>query len=768
MNWLTKERNWVRKTIITIWVLYLLVVVIFPLYIYSVRTNWKGLYGELPSLKQLENPDPNLSSELISADGLLLGKYFRENRSNATFDELSPYLVNALIATEDIRFEKHSGIDLKSLVRVASGVTKKVLTLGRSDLSGGGSTLTQQLAKNLFNTRDHQGKIKRSTPIIGILVVKTKEWVLSVILEQSYTKKELLSMYLNTVPFGSNSHGIKVATKTFFNKTPAELNPEEAALLAGIVQAPTRLSPIFNPDNAFERRNVVLNQMRKYNFLSQQAYDTLVIKPLDMSNYKVDNQNQGLATYFRSVIKWDLMAWANENGYDLWEDGLKIYTTIDSRMQEYAEHAVRQHMDTLHSQFIQHLEGKMPWIDNKGNVLEDYLPNTIKRLARYRSLMKKYDGDTVKVYQDLQEKKEMQVFSWDGEIDTMFSTIDSLIYYKHFLQTGFVAMDPSNGSIKAWVGGIDHRYFKYDHVRQGKRQPGSTFKPFVYTTAIDNGYTPCDEFRDAQITFEVDGDPPTWTPNNSNNKYTGDLMTLRQAMARSVNTITANVIMRVGPSLVVDYAHRLGIKSPLAPYPALSLGVSDVSLYEMVSAYCTFANEGVWTQPFYIARIEDKFGNILQEFVPQTREAISEETAYVMLHMLKGATEERGGTGQGIPPELRLDNEIGAKTGTTDNASDGWFIGVTHNLVAGAWVGGDDRSIHFRNWYLGQGARTAMPIWIDFMRSVYQDESINYKKGLFPKPVKPISIPIDCNGNSSEKSDSTYIEQIKLDPSGIG
>ncbi len=763
-----KEKNWLKKSIRVLWVLVIAFVVLFPLYIYSVSINWMGLYGELPSLKQLENPDPRLASELYSADGFLLGKYYRENRSNATFDELSPYLVHALIATEDIRFDKHSGIDLRGLGRVAFGVARKAATFGKADLSGGGSTLTQQLAKNLFNTRQHEGKIKRSTPLLGIFVVKTKEWLLSVILERNYTKKEILSMYLNTVEFGSNASGIKSATNTFFNKTPMQLEPHEAALLAGMLQAPTRLSPVYNPDNAFQRRNVVLSQMEKYGFLSEKLCDSLQTLPIDMSQYNVENQNMGLAPYFRKVIARDLMAWANENGYDLWEDGLKIYTTIDSRMQKYAEDALTNHMQYLDSVFRDHLDGDMPWIDNRGNVLKNYLPNTIKRLESYKALMEKYEGDTIKVYRDLNEKRKMRVFSWDGEIDTTFSTIDSLIYYKHFLHAGFVAMDPRDGSIKSWVGGINHEYFKFDHVRQGKRQPGSTFKPFVYTTAIDNEYSPCFELRDAQISLPTGGDPPTWTPENANGNYTGEMMTLRQAMARSVNTITANVISKVTPGLVVDYAHRMGIESPLDAVLSLALGVSDVSLYELVNAYCTFVNQGVRTEPYYISRIEDKYGNVIEEFTPQTKEAISEETAYVMLHMLKGALEESGGTGRSIPAHLKENNDIGAKTGTTDNASDGWFMGITHDLVAGAWVGGDDRSIHFKNWYMGQGARTAMPIWIKFMENVYEDEDIPYKKGRFKKPVKPITIPMDCIENQQQEEDSTYVPDVVLDPSAIG
>lgn len=741
-----------KGVIVSLWVIALLFIVSIPLLFYSVKNDVGGLFGGLPSLESLERPDPDLSSELISADGVSLGKYYRKNRTPVTYEELSPELVNTLLVTEDIRFKKHSGIDLRGLARAVFGK----LTF---QFKGGGSTLTMQLAENLYNTSTaNQGSLY-SNPAVGQIITKLKEWIIAVQLEESYTKEEILAMYLNTVEFGSNSYGIKVAAKTFFNKLPSQLNYLESAVLVGVINAPTRYSPIMNPEMAMGKRTEVLYNVHKYGLIDRVAFDSLKVKPFGLT-YNVDNHNEGLATYFRSVIRNYLLSWSKENGYDLYEDGLKVYTTIDSRMQQYAEEAMQEHMDTLQQVFFGHLNGAKPWIDEEGKEIPGFLETAMTRTEAYKSLSGEFKDNKDSIEYYLRKKRKMTVFSWDGEKDTVMSSYDSLEYYKHFLQAGFMAMEPGTGYIKAWVGGINHKYFKYDHVQQGKRQPGSTLKPVVYTAAIDNGYSPCFRVVDAAVTFPRPGqDPPTWTPDNSNGKFSGEVMTIRQAMAKSVNSITAFMMKELTPAVIVDYARRLGIKSDLDAVPALSLGAGgDVSVYEMVAAYSTFVNKGVYTEPFFISRIEDQNGNVIQQFVPQTREAINEETAYIMLHMLKGTTEESGGTATGLNRELRAGNEIGAKTGTTQNASDGWFIGITRDLAAGAWVGGDDRSIHFRYWAMGQGARTAMPIWERFMLKVYADPKLPYQKASFNKPVKPLSIELDCSKYTDRLSPNDSIQ----------
>ena len=758
-----------KKIIKTIWIISTLSIIIFVFGFYSIKIDLFGLFGGMPSLQDLEKPQSELSSELYSNDTILLGKYFRYNRSPIKYHELSNELITTLLVTEDIRFYNHSGIDFKGIVRATYGVFKNIITLGSSGLEGGGSTITQQLAKNLFKIRnERKGKLS-NVPFIGLIISKIKEWIVAVKLEEFYTKNEILSMYLNTAEYGSNSYGIKVASKTYFNKLPSQINYNEASIIVGLLNKPTKYNPFYNPENAINKKTEILYNLYKYSKISKMNFDSLSVLGLNLT-YKVENQNAGQATYFRTVVKNYLINWAKNNSYDLFSDGLKIYTTIDSKMQYHAENAVAEQMERLQNVFNKHWDGKNPWIDEKGYEIKDFLKNSIKRTKRYKDLLKNNNGDTTRVFDILNEKKAMKVFSWDQEIDTIFSVIDSLKYYKNFLQAGFISIEPKTGHIKAWVGGINHKYFKYDHVKQGKRQPGSTIKPIVYAAAIDNGYSPCYPVVDAPVVFELPGqDPPYWRPDNHNGKWTGETMTLRKAMAKSVNSITAFITKKISPKTVVDYAKKLGIKSKLEPVPAVCLGAGgDVSLFDLVGSYSTFINKGIWTEPFFISRIEDKYGNLIQKFVPTKNEALSEETAFLMLHMLKGSKEEEGGTARGLNPELTINNDVGAKTGTTQNASDGWFIGVTHNLVSGAWVGGDDRSIHFKNWVYGQGARTAMPIWQQYMLSVYNDSTININKGKFDKPSKKISIEIDCSVyNNDLKDDSLNIFIDKIDASDI-
>ncbi len=735
-----KENKLVARLIKATWIAFVSFILVVILVIVSVRINLFNLFGDLPSYQSMENPEAenDLASLLISADGVQLGKYYRYNRNQVTFDELSPELVNTLLSTEDIRFYEHSGIDLKGLVRAMVGK----LTFS---FRGGGSTITMQLSENLFRTETaHEGLLYK-VDFLRPFIVKIKEWIISIQLEKSFTKEEIMAMYFNTIFFGHNAYGINTAAETFFNKPPDSLNYQESALLIGMLNAPTRYSPILHPDNALKKRTEILYNLYKYDFISKEMFDSLKTLPLGI-DYKAQDHITGLAPYFRSVITPQLMYWAKKNGYDLWESGLRIYTTIDSRLQRYAEEAVTKHMSFLQELFDEHWKGQNPWRDEKGREIKDFLKKAIKKTDHYKKLVAKYGKDSDSVDIVLNTPYKMKVFSWKGEIDTLMSPMDSLKYFKRFLQAGFMAMDPRTGQIKAWVGGINFKYFKYDHVKQGRRQPGSTFKPFVYLAAIDQGYSPCYMVEDAPVTFSVPGQtPPTYTPQNYNRKFTGEKMTLRQGMARSKNAITAFVMKELtNPATVVRYARELGVESPLDPVPSLCLGTSDVSVYELVGAYSSFVNKGVYTKPYFITRIEDKYGNIIQEFPQRTKEVLSEETAYLMLYMLMGSTTEQGGTALGLSPEVRIDNEIGAKTGTTQNGSDGWFIGLTKDIAAGVWVGGDDRSIHFRTTALGQGARMAMPIWDYFMQSVYADTVLGFEKGPFPRPIRPLPVEIDC------------------------
>lgn len=751
------SNNFFSKTILYTWITFLTGLITTILYVYLVSIDFLGLFGKMPSLEILENPKSEIASELYTEDNVLLGKYFRENRTLVHFDDLSPNLINALIATEDYRFEKHSGIDFMSLMRVLF----KTFLFNQSN-SGGGSTLSQQLAKNLFETRSelYNGGLSK-IPGIRTLIVKTKEWISSIKIERAYTKQEILTMYLNTVDFGSNSFGIKVASKTFFNTSPDSLSINEAAILVGTLKAPSYYSPVYNPENAKLRRNTVLGQMLKYDYLNQSQFDSLSSQEIKLK-YNLENHNSGFATYFRSVITNYLTSWCKEKGIDLYADGLKIYTTIDSRMQSYAEQALEQHMKDEQRKFFAHWKGRNPWTDQSGKPIVGFVESAAKKTERWKMLKMKFNDDTAQIWKAFKKPIPMKIFSWKGDIDTIISPYDSIIWYKKFLHAGFMSMDPSNGHIKAWVGGINHKHFKYDHVKQGRRQPGSTFKPFVYCSAIEmGGYSPCYEIPDLPVTFETGDENKTWTPQNFEGEYTGEIYTLRKAMANSINSITANLVKKIGPQTVVDLAKRMGITSPLEPVPAICLGVFDVSLFEMVGAYCTYVNKGFWNQPIYLTRIEDKDGNLLQEFSTKSSEVFNEETAYLMVHMLKGATEEKGGTALGLNRFglLWQGYEIGGKTGTTQNYSDGWFIGITPKLVSGVWVGGDDRAIHFRG-IEGQGSKMAMPIWALYTQKVFADPSLGFIKEAFPRPSS-LKAEINCKKykeNKNQNSDSSIVQ----------
>ena len=744
-----------QDPVVKVWGFFIKFLLSLLLYIIAVDINFLWLFGKMPGFQKLENPKIDVASEIYSSDGVKIGKYFIENRTPVEYTQISPYVIKALIAVEDVRFYEHSGIDMQAIF----SVIYNLITGGQKR---GGSTITQQLAKNLFKIRGEGSKgLLGFVPIINTLIFKTKEWILSVRLERAYSKQEIITMYLNTVDFGSRAFGIKTAAQTYFNTTPMELSIQEAATLVGLLKATTTYSPILNPKNCLNRRNLVLEQMAKYGIIDYRTADSVSKLPIELKFY-VEKHYDGVGTYFRSIMNNYLKEWCKKFGYDLYTDGLKIYSTIDSRIQKLAEEAVEEHMRTLQKAFYKHWKGQNPWVDENNREIPGYIEQVAKRTPRYKALVERYgeNHDSVQIIMNTPIK--MTVFSWDGEKDTILSPMDSIRYYKHFLHAGFLVIDHQTGHIKAWVGGINYKYFKYDHVRQASRQPGSTFKPFVYLAAIDKGYSPCSRLVDKpySIKYYENGELKEWSPRNSDRVFTYDTMTLRHAMARSVNSITAQLTDLVGWDTVIEYAKKLGIKSPLKPVPSIGLGSSDVNLYELVAAYATFPNRGVYTRPMFIKRIEDKNGKVIYEFVPYKEQVLSEETAWLMLHMLKGGLEEPYGTSQALfQYDLFKGNEFGGKTGTSNNYSDGWFIGITKDWVAGVWVGGDDRCIHFRTSAMGEGARTALPIFGKFMEKVYANKDLNITMGYFPKPTVKITKPWNCTTPwKKTRKDTTTIQ----------
>lgn len=702
-----------------------------------------GWFGFMPSFEELENPKSNLATEVYSSDGEILGFIGIENRSNVYFSDLSPNLVNALIATEDVRFYEHSGIDFRSLFRVLG---KTIIGGDRS--SGGGSTITQQLAKNLF-PRERKSKL-------GLYLSKFKEWVVAVKLEHNYSKTEILAMYLNTVDFGSNSFGIKTAAKTFFDKTPSNLSIEEAATLVGLLKAPTTYSPILNPENSKHRRNVVMSQMVKAGFLTQEEYDKKKDKPIDMRKYSPQTHNEGIATYLREYVRTYMKDWCKKHKkpdgeyYDVHKDGLRVYTTIDSRMQRYAEAAVAEHLGkSLQPAFFKEMKGRKdaPFVNISQDQIDTYMKQAMKQSDRYHNL--KAQGLSEKeIRKAFDEKVKMRVFTWRGTRDTVMSPWDSLRYYKSFLHTGLMSVEPGTGHVKAYVGGINYRHFKYDNVTQGRRQVGSTFKPFVYTMAMQDGnLTPCSEVPNSEVCFE-NADGTDWCPKNSTDKHEDEMVTLKWALANSVNYVSAYLMKQGSPEVVIELARRMGIKSPIDPVPAICLGTPDISVYEMAGAMATYANKGEYVEPIIISRIEDNKGMVLDHFVPKRNEAIDEQTAYMMIELMKGVVSS--GTGVRLRYKYGLNYPIAGKTGTTQNNSDGWFIGITPRLATAVWVGGEIRSIHFRSMAQGQGANAALPIWALYMKEVYNDKSINFYRGDFDKPSVPLEIELDCDKYQEE------------------
>ena len=702
--------------------------------------------------RQLENPKTNFASEIISSDNKVLGKYyFNDNRTPIEYEEINPETINALIAIEDERFYSHPGIDLKATLRAIVFLNQR----------GGASTITQQLARQLFVG-------VRSRNIFQAVTQKIKEWVIAVRLEKQYTKEEILTMYLNIYDFGYYGDGIKSASNIYFSKEPIDLKTEESAMLIGMLQNSSLYDPIRRPEITKNRRNLVLMQMTKNNYITKKEEDSLKSLPLTLE-YTPQSHRQGLATYFRSYLRGFMKDWTSKNfkndstKYNLYVDGLKIYTTINSKMQKYAEESVKEHMVNLQKEFFIQNDtlSTAPFLDLEEEEEENIMKRSMRRSERWRK--SKLSGLTNdEIEESFNTPTDMTVFSWEGDIDTIMSPIDSIRYYKHFFRAGMMSMNPKNGHVMAWVGGINYRHFQYDHVMLSKRQIGSTFKPFLYATAIDQlKLSPCDMLPDLIHCVEPYkyGNPEPWCPTNSSDKY-GGMRTLSNALANSKNTISAQLIDKVGPKPVADLARNLGVSSNIPNVPAIALGTPDLSVYEMVGAYGAFANKGIYVEPVMVTKIEDKNGTIIYQSKPKTRDVISEESSYVTLKLLEGVTKFGSGARlrhniaedernyvynnvvTGYPYEF--ENDIAGKTGTTQNQSDGWFIGMVPNLVTGVWVGGEDRSIHFKEIAYGQGATMSLPIWGLFMNKCYADEELNVSKDPFPEP-EVLNIELDCS-----------------------
>ena len=711
-----------------------------------------GYFGEMPDFRQLENPKTNFASEIISSDNKVLGKYyFNDNRTPIEYEDINPETINALIAIEDERFYSHPGIDLKATLRAIVFLNQR----------GGASTITQQLARQLFVG-------VRSRNIFQAITQKIKEWVIAVRLEKQYTKEEILTMYLNIYDFGYYGDGIKSASNIYFSKEPIDLKVEESAMLIGMLQNSSLYDPIRRPEITKNRRNLVLMQMSKNNYITKKEEDSLRTLPLTL-DYTPQSHRQGLATYFRSYLRGFMKDWTSKNfkndstKYNLYVDGLKIYTTINSKMQKYAEESVEEHMINLQKEFFIQNDtlSTAPFLDLEEEEEETIMKRAMRRSERWRK--SKLSGMTnEEIEESFNKAIDMTVFSWNGDIDTIMSPIDSIRYYKHFLRAGMMSMNPKNGHVMAWVGGINYRHFQYDHVMLSKRQIGSTFKPFLYATAIDQlKLSPCDMLPDLIHCIEPYkyGNPEPWCPTNSSDKY-GGMRTLSNALANSKNTISAQLIDKVGPKPVADLARNLGVSSNIPNVPAIALGTPDLSVYEMVGAYGAFANKGIYVEPVMVTKIEDKNGTIIYQSKPNTKDVISEESSYVTLKLLEGVTKFGSGARlrhniaedernhvynnvvTGYPYEFK--NDIAGKTGTTQNQSDGWFIGMVPSLVTGVWVGGEDRSIHFKEIAYGQGATMSLPIWGLFMNKCYADEELNVSKDPFPEP-EVLNIELDCS-----------------------
>ena len=745
------------------------------LYLGAVDINFLWLFGKSPGFfSGIRDPQTSQASEIYSADGVLIGKYFSENRTPVKYEEVNPDFFTALIDTEDERFYRHLGIDPIGLF----GALKDALLHhdGR-----GASTITQQLAKNMFRVRSHYstgllGKI----PGLKILIVKSKEWIIALKLEAIYTKKEIITMYANTVDFGSNAFGIKTAAKTYFNKSPKDLTTDEAAILVGMLKATTYYNPRSHAENSLKRRNVVLGMMLKHGNITSEAYDTLCAKPIKL-DFKVEENYDGQATYFRNAIADYLKDWCKDNGYDLYSSGLKIYTTLDTRMQKYAEAAANNQMRIIQRNFNNHWGKQEPWQDENHRVIPGFIEGIAKRQPYYKELAHKYDNNPDSINYYLNKPHKVKLFDYEkGEIEAEMSTLDSIRYMVHFMHCAMVAMEPQTGAVKAWVGDIDFKHWKYDKAT-AMRQPGSTFKLFVYTEAMNQGLCPCDKRRDEYFSMEVydakKGEMTRWTPSNANGYFTGDSMPLKTAFARSINSVAVRLGQEMGIKRIIETAKKMGIKSKLDDAPSLALGSSDVNLVEMVNAYCTVADNGRHHEPVLVTHILDKDGNEVYRAEDESQQAIPYKSAFLVQQLLQGGMREPGGTSQSLWGYVgkHNDTDFGGKTGTSNNHSDAWFMAVSPRLVVGAWVGGEYRCIHFRTGALGQGSRTALPICGYFLQSVFDDPNFQQYHAKFDKPKEGITRDMyECpsyyeqekNDSLSQDSLQVETEEIILDENG--
>ena len=755
---LYKGRKWYTKTAVA----FASFIVAFLLYLIMVDINFLWLFGKSPSLTTIMNPKTVEASELYSDDGVLIGKYFSENRTPVEYEEVNPVFWRALIDTEDERFFHHFGIDFQAVFAAL-----KDYVVHRD--ARGASTITQQLVKNMFRVRtEYSTGLLGNIPGVKMLIMKSKEWITAVKIELFFNKQEILTMYANTVDFGSNAFGIKTAAKTYFGTTPKDLTPDQAAILVGLLKATTYYNPRINPKNSFDRRNVVLNNMLIHKDLTREAYDTLKVKPINL-DYNVENNYDGQALYFREAVKNELQQWCNENGYDLYRDGLKIYTTIDTRMQKYAEEAAVKQMKQVQKTFNNHWGSTPPWQDERHQEIPHFIEDLAKKTPYYKILSQKFNGNQDSIDYYLNLPHPVKLFDYEqGIIEKEMSTLDSIRYMEHFMHCGFVAMEPQTGHIKAWVGDIDFKTWKYDKVT-AMRQPGSTFKLFVYAEAINQGITPCDTRRDEYFSMKVNdhGKEVTWAPTNADGRFSGANITLKQAFAMSINSIAVRLGQECGIDRIAKTAHDMGIKSKLDPTPALALGSSDVTLEELVNAYCTPVNDGKYRAPVLVTRILDRDGNEIYKAPTDDQQVLSQRSAYLVQQLLMGGMSGTSSRLRGFVGYDITDTDFGGKTGTSNNHSDAWFIGTTPKLVVGAWVGGEYRCIHFRTGELGQGNRTALPICGYFLHDVLKDPAFKKYRTKFEQPSDIPANEYNCGGYFKAVSDSDSISVSDPDMEGV-